>query len=343
MPKRHPSILVVDDSETNRSLLEDRLKRESFHVLTACNGQEALDLIDGHIVDLVLLDLIMPGLDGLEVLRRLRLDYSAAELPIIMVTSQSDSSDVTAAIYIGANDYVTKPVDLPVLLARLRAQLLRKEAEQALAFTNETLEEQVAARTRELEQSVRALSEQIIERDKMERALLESEQRLRTIVDNAPVEIYLKDLHGRHILVNPQCEVFYQTSAEDILGKTTPELIPEEYAKISIEHDQQVLKENRAVELEFECSIKERMHSFRSIKFVIPNSDGTAAGIGHYNRYHGPAIGRGTASSGPENGGNRTANRWCRPRFQQPSYRDHGKRTNAPAANGWQRGPGSPS
>ncbi|MGE5126726.1 MAG: protein kinase domain-containing protein [Betaproteobacteria bacterium] len=135
------TILVVDDLPANRDLLARRLERCGFRVLQAGSGMEALDMLEGTSVDCVLLDIAMPGLTGLDVLRALRAERSSALLPVIMVTAKTDSEDVVEALALGANDYVTKPVDFPVALARIKAHLRTRDAAQveaAAAFEPQT-------------------------------------------------------------------------------------------------------------------------------------------------------------------------------------------------------------
>jgi DNA-binding response OmpR family regulator len=117
------TILVVDDHPDNRELLMRRLEREGFRVLGAESGRQALDQVKGGPVSLILLDVMMPGMNGIEVLQAVREDHSASELPVIMVTAKAQSEDVVEALGNGANDYVTKPIDFPVALARIQAQL----------------------------------------------------------------------------------------------------------------------------------------------------------------------------------------------------------------------------
>jgi sigma-B regulation protein RsbU (phosphoserine phosphatase) len=126
-------LLVVDDNEMNRDMLSRRLGRRGHNVTTADGGQPALDLLEKEQFDLVLLDIMMPGIDGLEVLTRLRRTTSAVDLPVIMATAKDDSSDVVGALQAGANDYVTKPLDFPVVLARVQTQLSLKKTNEALA------------------------------------------------------------------------------------------------------------------------------------------------------------------------------------------------------------------
>jgi len=126
---RAGTLLVVDDDADNRDLLSRRLEREGWTTRQAESGPRALEVVRAGGVDLVLLDLMMPGMGGLDVLKALRRTRSAAELPVIMVTASSDSEDVVEALGHGANDYVTKPIDFPVAVARIDAALrTRREA-----------------------------------------------------------------------------------------------------------------------------------------------------------------------------------------------------------------------
>ncbi len=130
-------LLVVDDAEMNRDMLSRRLERAGYGVLVAANGQRALELIETESIALVLLDIEMPGLSGLQVLTTLRRRYSAVQLPIIMVTARQQTDDVVEALQLGANDYLTKPVDFPIALARIRTQLSLTETEAALRESEE--------------------------------------------------------------------------------------------------------------------------------------------------------------------------------------------------------------
>ena len=126
------SILIVDDEEYNRDLLCSYLSRKGYTVTGACGGEQALQYVAKQVFDLVVLDVMMPDIDGFSVLSMLRQEYPAATLPIIMATASSESENVVRALSFGANDYVTKPLDLPVVLARVHSQLLQKQAQEAL-------------------------------------------------------------------------------------------------------------------------------------------------------------------------------------------------------------------
>jgi DNA-binding response OmpR family regulator len=118
-----PTILVVDDHPDNRELLTRSLEREGFRVLEAASGRQALWHLKEGKISLILLDVMMPEMSGIEVLQSVRESYTASELPVIMLTAKTQSGDIVEALGQGANDYVTKPVDFPVVLARVQAQL----------------------------------------------------------------------------------------------------------------------------------------------------------------------------------------------------------------------------
>ena len=148
-----PRLLIVDDVSDNRAVLTRRFQSRGFQIVEAENGLEALELIETGAFDLVLLDIVMPGIDGIETLRRIRSQRSPSELPVIMVTAKAENTDVVHALEAGANDYVTKPVDFAVALARVNTQLSRKKAERLLIEANRKLNMEIALREESQAQS----------------------------------------------------------------------------------------------------------------------------------------------------------------------------------------------
>jgi diguanylate cyclase (GGDEF)-like protein/PAS domain S-box-containing protein len=134
---RRGTLLVVDDNELNRDALSRRLAQKGYDVMVAADGHEALALAGTRRFDLILLDVEMPGLSGLDVLAQLRTTRSATELPVIMVTARAEGPDVVEAFRLGANDYVTKPVDFPVALARIATHLSHKWTVERLRESEE--------------------------------------------------------------------------------------------------------------------------------------------------------------------------------------------------------------
>ncbi len=167
-PQIKPRLLIVDDVADNRTILIRRFERRGFDVREADGGTAALALIDAEAFDMVLLDVMMPEIDGLEVLRRIRTRFSPVELPVIMCTAKSESEDIVGALELQANDYVTKPVDFAIALARVNIQLERKRVSDALRVANERLEERVEERTSELVQINRQLEGEIVQRQRSE-------------------------------------------------------------------------------------------------------------------------------------------------------------------------------
>ena len=138
-PQVAPRLLIVDDVEDNRTILARRFHKRGFECVEADSGEAALEAMAREAFDAVLLDVMMPGMSGLEVLRRARSVHSADELPIIMVTANAMSEDVAGALAIGANDYVTKPVDFAVALARVNNQVERRRHEMETRVAREKL------------------------------------------------------------------------------------------------------------------------------------------------------------------------------------------------------------
>ncbi|MGI8908872.1 MAG: hybrid sensor histidine kinase/response regulator [Candidatus Sumerlaeaceae bacterium] len=152
-------LLVVDDNEVNRDMLALHLEMRGFKSTLAASGREALSLLqlphmpglarsEEREFDLVLLDVMMPQISGIEVLNEIRLRYSRAELPVLMVTAKDASEDVVEALQQGANDYITKPIDFPVLFARLEAALqvqrLTREKDEFMAIASHDLKNPLA-------------------------------------------------------------------------------------------------------------------------------------------------------------------------------------------------------
>jgi two-component system sensor histidine kinase ChiS len=128
-----PTILAVDDEPVNLQVAMNQLGLAGFKVLTAANGEDALDLCQDKLPDLILLDIMMPGMSGYQVCQQLRLKHSASVLPIIIVTARNRTADLVAGFESGANDYLTKPFTSGELLVRVRSLLQLKESYQTLA------------------------------------------------------------------------------------------------------------------------------------------------------------------------------------------------------------------
>ena len=165
--RRPPLILIADDNEANRDILARRLEANGYELVMAADGEEALALARGKLPDLILLDVMMPKVDGLEVCRQLKGDRDLPFIPIILVTARADTKDIVRGLEMGGDEYVTKPVDQAALVARVRSTLRIKDlhdtvheqskrlAAQAdeLAQWNDTLKQRVTDQLAEIERT----------------------------------------------------------------------------------------------------------------------------------------------------------------------------------------------
>ncbi len=196
-----PLILIVDDNPANIDILEARLLANKYDVITATDGEEGLNKARDQKPDLILLDIMMPKIDGLEVCRLLKEDTSLPFIPIIMVTAKADSKDMVAALETGSDDYLTKPIDHAALVARVKSMLRIKNLhdtvqnqanqlkEQSIQLEkwNQTLEQRVKEQIAELDRIGRLkrflspqLAEIIVSSD--DEKVLENHRRLITVV-----------------------------------------------------------------------------------------------------------------------------------------------------------------
>ncbi len=185
-------VLLVDDQPTNIKVLEAMLEPQGYDLRTAASGEEALDVLSGNEIDLVLLDIVMPGIDGYEVCRRLRQEPATAFLPVVMVTASGDEQKAKA-LEAGADDFLTKPVNRSELLARV-ASLAR------IKRYHDTVQRQaneLAAWNRELESRVQTQVDELERMSKLRRFL--SPQVAELIVDTGD-ESFLES-HRREIVV----------------------------------------------------------------------------------------------------------------------------------------------
>ena len=189
-----PRVLIVDDNPANLEILETRLARQGYEVVTARDGDEALVAARAQTPDLILLDVMMPGKDGLQVCRELKAEVGLPFMPIILVTAKADPDDIVAGLDAGGDEYISKPVDHAALVARVRSLLRIKalhdvvqEQTAHLEDWNRTLEQRVAAQLAEIERLgslKRFLSPQVAElvMSAGDQRLLESHRREITVV-----------------------------------------------------------------------------------------------------------------------------------------------------------------
>ena len=209
-------ILVVDDSELNRDMLTWRLTKKGFEAVAVVDGFKALEWLADHRCDLVLLDIVMPGMSGIEVLQKIRETRDGTQLPVILATAMDSREDIVAALRLGANDYVTKPFDFPVVLARVNVQLGLKRANDRVRQLVHSVE-----RRNEFIRSVfgRYLTDDIVE------TLLDSPEGLALGGERREITIMMADIRGFTKLsaqLEPEKVV---TLVNNFLSQMTPVII----------------------------------------------------------------------------------------------------------------------
>ncbi|MDD3846975.1 MAG: response regulator [Syntrophorhabdaceae bacterium] len=177
--KDRPVILIVDDQPRNIELLVAYLVPEGYEIVKAASGEEALEKLSGDQIDLILLDVMMPGMDGFEVTRRVRQDNTHRLLPIILVTALRETEDRVKGIEAGCDDFISKPVDMMELLARVRSLLKVKAYNDLMSKYQEELESEVAGRTEELKHALKNLQQEITDRKHAEEELRRTMEKLR--------------------------------------------------------------------------------------------------------------------------------------------------------------------
>ena len=195
-----PLILVVDDVPDNVEMLQMRLESQGYEVVTAGDGEEALAKTRELLPDLVLLDVMMPKMDGIETVKQIKADASLPFIPVILVTARADAKDVIAGLESGGDDYLTKPVDHAALSARVRAMLRIKTLHDTVQAQAQRLEEQAAglvALNRTLEERVAAQVDEIERVGRLKRFL--APQIVDTIVSSGGETIL--EHHRRDIVV----------------------------------------------------------------------------------------------------------------------------------------------
>ena len=150
--RRKPVILVVDDTETNIDVLLDILS-DQYDVSVALDGESALEIALEDKPDIILLDIMMPGMDGYEVCRRLKRQEETNDIPVIFITAKSEVADEAKGFDLGAVDYIAKPISPPIVKARIKTHVQLKLAQEAVENQNHILEEKVQQRTSELRET----------------------------------------------------------------------------------------------------------------------------------------------------------------------------------------------
>jgi len=221
-------VLVVDDVPTNRSVLKSLLVKPDCVVFEAEDGEQALELIGNRELDLVVLDVVMPGMNGIDVLGHIRKNFSSSELPVLMLTVKDDIDEVVRALELGANDYVTRPIDYSVLVARINTLISYKKTQDSIRQSQTVLESRIAERTDELVQVNRALKVEATERQQAEKQVRLSEDRYRLLYNDTPSMFFTLDSYGKILSANQFGADYLGFPVEQLVGKRIVDLHEEQ-------------------------------------------------------------------------------------------------------------------
>jgi PAS domain S-box-containing protein len=197
-------IVIVDDKPTNLGVLFDFLTDSGFKVLVAQDGESAIQKVEYAHPDLILLDVMMPGIDGFETCYRLKANPSTRDIPVIFMSALSDTVDKVKGFELGAVDYVTKPVQQEEVRARVITHLTLRNLQKKLEAQNAHLQQEIK------------------EKQQIEQSLRQAEEKYRTIFENATEGIFQATYDGRYITANPAlARIFGYSSPEELMGLVT--------------------------------------------------------------------------------------------------------------------------
>ncbi|WP_026604100.1 EAL domain-containing protein [Methylomonas sp. 11b] len=260
-------ILVVDDTSASLKLLSDLLKAEGYEVRSAINGELAVNFAIANPPDLVLLDILMPGMGGFEVCRLLKAHPDTRNVPIIFISALSEPDEKVQGFKLGAVDFVTKPYQREELLARVRTHL-------EIDRLRNHLEELVEQRSHQLLESEKKLRTSLND-------LVAAHSLMHTLLHTIPDLVWLKDPQGVYITCNLQFERLYGAKEADIVGKTDYEFTSRELADFFRENDRKALAAGQVCANEEWLTFADNGYYglFETLKTPVLNQDGKPIGV----------------------------------------------------------------
>ncbi len=257
--RRKEEILVVDDTPSGICMVKSALEDSGYRVSVATNGSRAVKTALLTNPDLILLDILMPGMDGYETCEQLKAEERTRDIPVIFMSALTETFDKVKGFNIGAVDYITKPIRVEELLARIHTHLTTNRLQRELTEMNRTLEEKVAERTRELSRANESLRKEIRERTLAEAALRESEEKFSKVFKSNPAAMAITALHDQRVV-----------DINDSLTRSTGYTLSEVRGRTTLELGFWVDPETHSVT----TGTLERQGSFRDLEFEFRNKQG---------------------------------------------------------------------
>ncbi len=262
---REAYILVVDDAPINITAIKHIFANQKILIRGVTSGKEALRLVKSHPPELILLDIVMPEMDGITVCEHLKNDSQIADIPVIFISGLGKPELIARGFQKGAVDFIVKPFNDEEIIARVATHLQMARMQRDMKLSNIGLENRYNLRTVELQQ--------------VNQKLKRSENQLRAILDNSQAVIYVKDVAGLYLLVNKEFESMYHVREEDIVGKSDYDLFPEKVADSRWANDWKALVAVNPLQVEESFWLYEQLHNYLSIKFPLWGDEDSPYGI----------------------------------------------------------------
>ena len=266
------TVMIVDDNPDNIRVIESFLRDASYHTVVATSGEIALKRIDYAHPDIILLDILIPGISEFEVCKIIKESDATKDIPVIFMTALTESEDKVQGFAVGAVDFISKPIQKEELLARIQTHL-------KIYKYQEYLENMVSQRTGELESRLSSLKKEIAERKLAQDELHKSEKLQQDLLNNSSTVIYIKDLEGKYIFVNRAFEKVFDQNNIIIQGKDDFEIFDREIAEGFKINDLKVLETDKLMEFEEVSQEDDGIHIYISVKFPLKNSNGESYAI----------------------------------------------------------------
>ncbi len=216
------TVLIIDDAPSNLGVMSDFLTENGFRVLVAANGEEGLSHAALGRPDLILLDILMPGMDGFGTCRRLKADPATKDIPVIFLSAVAEADNKVRGFDLGAADFITKPFRQEESLARIRTHIMIRRQQRELLELNRRLTDANAALRKEIDDKTR-----------IARQLDEKNQWLRLMADGIPVIVAYVDKSLRYRFVNKSYEEWFGLDPEQVIGRRVPDVLgPEGWAAV---------------------------------------------------------------------------------------------------------------
>jgi diguanylate cyclase (GGDEF)-like protein/PAS domain S-box-containing protein len=222
-------ILVVDDKPENLRLLSQTLSQEGYEVRCVISGQMALRVAHSILPDLILLDVMMPELDGYQVCAQLKADEPTQHIPIIFLSANNDTIDKVKAFNAGAVDYIGKPFQIEEVLLRIKNQLAFQQAQAQISTLNAELERRIQERTAQLEATNLELQQEIQERRQISQLLKHSEEKLESILNSLEEVVWSAEAQTHSL-------IFLNPAAQKVYGRSVSELLENPHLRLEAIH-----------------------------------------------------------------------------------------------------------